>query len=181
MKLTNPEKLTLFMLSEIYDKLGLDDVNTKLLRKAILSENLWALDWEMQGIVGSKSEDTPPDVSEVVNYLDMWSFLEEAYESFGAADKALVKKEAHPFGDPVRFSGFDGNNEGELISIADMLVGHMNRFQRFKGRDLNSHVTLRENYARMYQVFEPMRATLMNGGLSPAQVVKVMQAKRHPE
>lgn len=180
MKLTNPEKLMLFMLSEIYDKLGLNDVNTELLRKAITSENLWALDWEMQGIVGGESEETPPDVREVVNYLDMWSFLEEAYESFGPEAKAQVKKEAHPFGDPVRFSGFDGNNEGELMSIANMLVGEMNRFQRFKGRDLNSHVTLRDNYARMYKVFEPMRASLIGGGLSPDQVVRVMKAKMHP-
>src|ERR1700735_20135 len=105
-KLTNPEKLILLMLSEIYEKLNLDQVDTKLLRSAIYSENTWALDWEMPGVVGSDSEPTPPFVRQVVNYLDMWTFLEEAYARFDSAAREQIEKEAEPFGKHVRFPGF---------------------------------------------------------------------------
>jgi hypothetical protein len=170
------------MLSEMYDKLGLADVDTNLLRSAIHTENTWALDWEMPGVVGSESEPTPPPVRDVVNYLDMWSFLEEAYNSFDASEKERVAQEAQPFGKHVRFPGFDGNNESNAISIARILVNDMGRFSRFKGRDLNSHAPLLSSYARMYNVFEPIRASLTGTRpLGSEQVIAVLQAMRHSE
>jgi uncharacterized protein len=181
MKLSNPEKLILLMLSEIYDKLGLTDVDTNLLSSAIRTENTWALDWEMPGVVGSDGEPTPPLVIDVVNYLDMWSFLEEAHSSFDLPAKERVAAEAEPFGSHVRFPGFDGNNEGEAISIANILVNDMGRFSRFKGRNLNSHAPLMDNYRRMYNVFEPIRVSLSGTRhLTPEQVIVVLQAMRHP-
>lgn len=181
MKLTNPEKLMLLMLGEIYDKLGLTEFDTNLLRSAIYSENTWALDWEMSGVVGSDGEETPEDVKDVVEYLDMWSFLEEAYATFDEEGRSLIAKTAEPLGKHVRFPGFDGNNEGELLSIARILVEDMGRFSRFAGRDLNSHVPLRESYARMLKIFESLRGSL--GGvrmLGPEQVAEVLKARRNP-
>ena len=70
MKLTNAEKLILLMLSDIYEKLGLDGININLLRSAIYTENTWALDWEMPGVVGSDSEPLPTHVREVVAGVD---------------------------------------------------------------------------------------------------------------
>lgn len=181
MKLSNPEKLILLMLSEIYDKLGLTNVDTKLLSSAIHSENTWALDWEMPGVVGSDSEETPPLVIDVVNYLDMWSFLEEAHSSFDSPAKDRVAAQAEPFGSHVRFPGFDGNNETDAMSVAHILVNHMGRFSRFKGRDLNSHAPLLDNYRRMYSIFEPIRTSLSGTRhLSPEQIIAVLQAMRHP-
>ncbi len=182
MKLSNPEKLILLMLSDIYDKLDLLDVDTNLLRSAIHSENTWALDWEMPGVVGSEGEPTPPLVHDVINYLEMWSLLEEAYSSFDEQTKDRVAHEAEPFGRHVRFPGFDGNNEGDVFSIARILVNDMGRFSRFKGRDLNSHAPLLATYARMYEVFSSLRTSLTaNRTLSPEQVISVLQAIRHPE
>jgi uncharacterized protein YfbU (UPF0304 family) len=180
MKLTNPEKLILLMLSDIYDKVGLDEVDTKLLRAAIYSENTWALDWEMPGVVGSTAEPTPPLVKEVVDYLDMWSFMEEAYAGYDTEAKAKIESDAKPFGKHVRFPGFDGNNESELVSIVDILVDDMGRFSRFKGRDLNSHAPMRESYARMYRVFKPIRRTLTGlNGLTVQKMIEILQARRH--
>jgi uncharacterized protein YfbU (UPF0304 family) len=180
MKLTNPEKLILLMLSDIYDKLELDDVDTKLLRSAIHSENTWALDWEMPGVVGSDSEPIPAAVEEVVKYLDMWSFLEEAHSVFNASAKESIEKEAEPFGKHVRFPGFDGNNEPEYLGIARILIDDMDRFSRFKGRDLNSHISLVAAYARMYEVFEAMRTSLGSARtLSPDQVIAILKKMRH--
>lgn len=182
MKLTNAEKLILVMLAEIQENLGIDgDTDTKLLSRAIYSGNEWALDWEMQGIVGDNAEPTPPDVKDVADILDMWSFLEEAIESFGPEDRDKVKKDAEPFGEHVRFTGFDGNNETRLMGIARFLVDDMGRFSRFKGRDMNSHMPSIDGYRRMLGVFSRIRPTLTHGGLTASQVASVLNARRHPD
>ena len=180
MKLTNPEKLILVMLSDIHEKLGIkNSVDTKLLTSAIYSNNTWALSWELQGIVGDSPDPTPPEVSEVVDILDMWSFIEEAYATFNASEKTKIEAEADPFGKHVQFSGFDGNNETEHMSIALFLVEDMGRFSRFKGRDLNSHHPSIEIYRRMFAVFEPIRKTLVGHGLTAGQVIELLNAKRY--
>jgi uncharacterized protein YfbU (UPF0304 family) len=179
MKLTNPEKLILVMLAEIQEKLAMKDgTDHKLVANAIYSENTWALDWEMPGIVGSSAEPTPPEVSFVVDVLDMWTFIEEAYESFNAVEKEKIKEEASPFGAHVHFAGFDGNNEGEAMSIANFLIEDMGRFSQFKGREMNSHCSSVPTYKKMLTAFEPLRSTLDGRAhLSVDQVVSILKAR----
>lgn len=179
MKLTNPEKLILLMLSDIYDKLGLESVDTSLLRSAIYTENTWALDWEMPGVVGSEPDPTPEMVSKVLNYLEMWSFIEEAVSSFSPDETAELERNAAPFGKHVRFPGFDGNNETKELGIARILIEDMGRFTRFKGRDLNSHAPLQDAYDRMRRVFINMRnQSTQRIHLSVDQVAAVLNAMR---
>ncbi|WP_264627871.1 YfbU family protein [Candidatus Symbiopectobacterium sp. NZEC135] len=96
MKLTNSEKLILTMLSEIYEKLGMNDghneIDGNFVKSAIQKNHTWALSWKYQGIAFDE-EDQPHEVDEVVNYLDMWDFLEESAGSLSAADQAeLVER-----------------------------------------------------------------------------------------
>ena len=179
MRLTNSEKLILTMLAEIHEKLEIrDGIDTKLLTSAIYSDNTWALSWEMPGIVADSLDPTPPIVNEVTNILGMWSFLEQAYANFDQPAKDKIKTEADPFGSHVKFNGFDGNDESEYLSIAQFLVKDMGRFSLFQGRDLNSHCTSIDSHSRMFQVFKPIRSTLDHHGLSPEQVIEILQAKR---
>lgn len=165
------------MLSDIYDKLELNNIDTNIIRSSIYSENTWALDWEMPGVVGSDQESTPPLVKEVVNYLEMWSFLEEAYSHFDIETKEIIAKEASPFGKYVRFLGFDGNNEPEALSISKILIEDMGRFGRFKGRDLNSHTPTLDIYKRMLAAFNPIKSSLSGmRNLDAAQVITVLKA-----
>lgn len=180
MKLTNPEKLILVLLAAIHEKLGIENgVDTKLLTSAIYSNNTWALSWELQGIVGDSPDPTPDEVREVMDILDMWSFIEEAYATFGSLEEKKIETEADPFGTHVQFSGFDGNHETEHMSIARFLVEDMGRFPRFKGRDFNSHYPSIETYRRMFAVFEPIRKTLVGHGLTADQVIELLNAKRY--
>ncbi|WP_054076152.1 YfbU family protein [Comamonas testosteroni] len=179
MKLTNPEKLILLMLSDIYDKLELDSIDTRLLRSAIYTENTWALDWEMPGVVGSEPDATPEIVKKVLNYLEMWAFIEEAVSSFTPDESAQLERIAAPFGRYVRFPGFDGNNESEELGIARILIDDMGRFTRFKGRDLNSHAPLQPAYERMYRVFSNMQNRIDHRvHLSVDQVADILNAVR---
>jgi uncharacterized protein len=182
-KLTNPEKLMLMMLAEIHDTVKVKDgIDTKLLKEAIYSHNTWALSWEMPGIItGDPKEKNPPEVDEVVDILEMWDFIEEAHEALGPKDRKRVETEAAPFGAHVKFSGFDGNHEGRLMSVASFLVEDLRKFSRFKGRDMNSHGSPPvDSYRRMLAVWEPLRATLDGNPLTADQVIQLLNAKRYP-
>ena len=179
MKLTNAEKLTLTMLADLHEKLEIEEVDTKLLKNAITSNNTWALSWEMPGIVGDSQEQDPPAVKLVVDVFDMWTFIEEAYEGFDSAQKTELEAEADPFGKHVEFSGFDGNNESEHMSIANFLVNDMGRFTHFAGRDLDSHSPVIDGYRRMLEKFNHIRPNLLSRRLSVAEMAEVLNALRY--
>jgi len=177
MKLTNPEKLMLLMLSEIYEKNGLVEVDAKLIKSSIFSGNTWALTWKMHGLFGTDADVTPPLVTEVADYLGMWVILEEAYEKFDKSNKSRIKNEAGVFGAEVRFPGFDGNEEAELCSIARTFIKDIGIFERLNGRDLNSHAPHRSTYSKMHEQFKLIPSkTYSLSGLSPDQVIQVLRA-----
>ena len=179
--LTDPEKLILIMLSEIQEHLKIKgEVDPAFIKEAIFSGNLWALGWELPSIFQNRviSEEV---VTEVVDYLDMWQRVEESYEVLSAQNKMWLEKEAAPFGKPS-FNGFDGNNEGEYISAARFLVERMDRFPRFKKRDLNSHYPSIATHRRMYAVFDPLlRSEILNNDMTPQQLATVLKARTHPD
>jgi len=176
MELTKPERLILYMLSQISEKLGIEDgVDPAFLREVIGGGHDWALDWELPGVFPQEI-DSPEDVSFVTDVLDMWSFIEWSYDEMDASAKVLV---VGTNGEPYapKFPGFDGNNEPELISIARLFMNHMGRFESFKTHDLNSHHPTRTRYSNMLATFLPLRPSLANGPLSPAQLSSILQAK----
>jgi hypothetical protein len=52
----------------------------------------------------------------------MWYFIESAYSKLSKKEKDRVEKEAYPFGKPVTFPGFDGNNESDYLGVARYLT-----------------------------------------------------------
>ena len=120
-------------------------------------------------------------LSETLDILDMWWFIESACARLSDEDKARLRKEYPPFDADVRFHGFDGNNEHEHLGIAHFLVNRMGRFDIFKGRDLNSHFPSIEGYRRMLSVFKPIRQNLGDSRLSTGQVTMLLKARAHPE
>lgn len=125
--------------------------------------------------------DDPRDVRFVVDVLDMWSFFEEGHQALSAKDKARVEKEADPFGKQVRFAGFDGNGESTLLGIARFLTDKMDRFTRFKGRDLNSHAPTVATYRRMLRIFAPMRASLAGRKINADEIIAILKAHFGPD
>ena len=177
-KLSDGEKMIAVMLRDIYKQLKLTngEIDPDFISDVIFGGHDWALKWEMQGLFHDHHDD-PRALRLVVDVLDMWSFIEEAYEKLPKKDRGRIEKEA---GTHVRFVGFDGNNEGEHMSIARFLVEKMERFSRFKGRDLNAHMRTLEAYRRMVSAFEPIRRTLVGHGLSASQVISILQAWTRP-
>lgn len=175
--LSDGDKLNFMMLREITRHLKITglEVDADFVAETIYGGHYWAPTWEMSGLF-HKHTDRPADVTLVVNTLDMWDFIEGCIERLTPEEIEQVKK-AH-FGYLPQFIGFDGNEEGELMSIARFMVEKMGRFSRFKKRDFNSHTLTAARYRRMTRAFEPIRATLGFGrGLSVEQIIKVLKAE----
>jgi hypothetical protein len=165
------------MMRDMFKALKVKDPESDpdFLAEVIFGGHYWAPKWKMTGVFHDHV-DNPNDLKHVVDVLDMWSFIEEAYEDFSPAEKAAIAEQVGPLGKHVRFTGFDGNNESSQMGIAMFLVEEMGRFSRFKGRDLNSHHPTYNRYSRMVELFEPMRTKLVGHGLSADQVATLLKA-----
>ncbi|KND57227.1 hypothetical protein BVER_00587 [Candidatus Burkholderia verschuerenii] len=175
-RFSDGEKMLMLMMGDIFKALKIKDPesNPQFLADVIYGGHYWAPKWDMQGVFHDHV-DNPDDVRHVVDVLDMWSFIEEAYAGFTAVEKKKIAEQVGPLGESVQFAGFDGNNESNQMSIARFLVEKMARFSRFKNRDLNSHYPTYHGYKRMFERFEPMRTKLVGHGLSVEQVITLLQ------
>lgn len=174
-KFSDGEKLLTMMMRDVYKHFKIQgEIDSEFVSDVIHGGHYWAPKWDMSGLYHDY-EDSPADVSFVGDVLDMWSFIEEAYEKLSVEDKEYIKKEVGPLGEHVQFIGFDGNNETSNMGIARFLIEKMNRFTRFKGRGLNSHSPTKGRYKQMLVEFLPMRAGLVGRGLSANQIVQIMK------
>lgn len=175
-QISDGEKLILFMLCDMYSKTVKNgEMEPEFIKSAIFGGHYWGLNWKLTGLLHDHRASNRA-LGEVVDILDMWSFIEEAYEKFDQSQRERIKKEAEPFGEYVEFRGFDGNNEAEHLSITRFMIEDMGRFTRFSKRDLNSHHPILGRHLRMFNVFEPMRKDLVGHGLSPEQVITILRA-----
>jgi uncharacterized protein YfbU (UPF0304 family) len=180
-KLSDGEKLILLMLGEIYKHLKIKgEIDPNFIAETIYGGHYWGLSWKYSGMFHGL-EDNDRTVSEVVDVLAMWSFIESSYGMLSQKDKDRVEKEAEPFGKHVCFQGFDGNNETEHLGIARFLIEQLDRFSTFEGRDLNSHYPSIQPYRRMLHVFEPMRRTLIGRELGASEIISILNEKKHPD
>lgn len=178
--LSDGEKLVTIMLCELFKQLKLkSDIDPSFLEEAIYGGHYWALGWKYEGLF-HRHRDSEAVVSEVVDVLDMWSFLEQGFRELSKKDKERVAKEAEPFGKHVSFTGFDGNGESEYIGVTRVLINQLDRFTEFKGRELNSHMPTLDVHRRMLSVFEPIRVDLIGRGLNAGEIIQILRAKLHP-
>ncbi len=176
--LSDGEKLLFMVLRDMAKQLNLNkgETDLDLMASVIYGGHYWAPRWTMSGLFHDH-EDKDSDVKFVVDVLDMWSFIESGYAKLTKKERDQIFEEVGPLGRDVKFSGFDGNNEAELMSIAQFLVRDMGRFSGFKSRELNSHIQLAGAYRRMLGVFEPMRSSLAGSSLSAADITKLLLAR----
>ena len=174
-RLTEGEKLTTWLLTEVlkHQKGYTDHKTVDLLQEAIHGGHYWAVKWILPGILHNHA-DSPIALREAVGIMDMWSFIEEAFEKLSADELAILENElGHSF--TKSFIGFCGNTESEHMGIAQFLVEKMDRFSRFKGREFNSHMPILDRYKRMAAIFETIRPKLIGRGLSVADLIDLLR------
>lgn len=173
--MTPAEILNVSLLCDIHQNMGNEgELDSAFIKEALYGGHYWALNWKYTGLFHG-DEDTPEAVHEVVAILDMWSFIESGYDNLSKKDKEKVKQEAKPFGENVKFRGFDGNNETEHMSIAMFLIDEMGRFSEFKGRGMNSHAYSLGTYMRMLEIFASMKKGMIGQGLSASQIIAILK------
>ncbi len=180
-KFSDGEKILMMMLRDIYKHLKIDgDIDPDFVGEVLWGGHYWAPKWILTGLFHGHQDD-PRDLHLVMEVLDMWELVEFAYENCSKKEKDRIAKEADPFGKSVKFPGFDGNNEASHLGIARFFVEKMDRWNRFEGRAFNSHHPTLEMYRRMLETFGPMRKGLGNKGLSPDQLIQILNAMKYRE
>jgi uncharacterized protein YfbU (UPF0304 family) len=168
---THAERLIIWLLTELLkNQKGHAEAN--LIQDALLEGHFWYFD--DMGCMHDDIDD-PSSLSLVINTLEMWWFIENAYRKFSAADKKRVEDEIGYGGKDPKFLGFDGNHETAYMSIAQFLL-KTGRFTDFKGRDFNSHMPTVGRYSRMCTRFAAMRPHLTGGrGLNVDEVIELLK------
>ena len=180
MKLSDGEKLILLMLTELYEKLDVNgEIEPEFIRSAIFSDKTWSIPWKYVGIP-FEDQNTPPVVKEVLDILDMWSFIEYSYSRLNVEEKSILVKMSDVFGKNPKFKGFDGNHETEYMSTAMFLVNDLDRFSEFKGRDFNSHMSVVDAYSRMLEKYSPIVDRSYHEPLTPEQLAEILNEQIHP-
>ncbi|MEX2953595.1 YfbU family protein [Serratia fonticola] len=181
MSYTQAEKLQILMLTEIFRKLNIENsFNPDIIDIAVTTDNTWILGWECDAL--QTDEGTPPDVIWVADVLTMYNDLLFSYKKLNPDEiKKLEDELEHFHGEQTfTFPGFDGNNEGRFMTIADLFK----RANRFTNMDItkNSHMPTEEIYSRMLEVFNEERKSFIHGkGLPIQSLINIIKARIHPE
>lgn len=180
MEFSNEQKLIITLLTDIHAKLEIDDsVDPEFVQRMVSSDEGWALQWKYPGLFSDG--ETPPHVSFVCETLDLWECLEASYEELTDEQREELEQLAGVFGKNVRFPGFDGNNEHAYLGAARILINDLDRWERFKGRDLNSHASLAEAYRRMLDCYEELPDDAKYDRLlSVEELAEVLNERVHP-
>jgi uncharacterized protein YfbU (UPF0304 family) len=180
MQIKDSEKLILLMLCDLYDNNDVQgDIDHNFIRDAIFDKQTWAIPWKFSGIP-FENQETPSEVKYVLDILQMWSLIEYSYAALTDEEKNRLEVDAAPFGRNPVFRGFDGNNETELLVAAEFIINKLQRFEQFKGRDLNSHAPSIGTYARMLSAFNTAFENNMGNLLSAEQLATILKERIHP-
>lgn len=182
MEFSNEQKLIITLLTDIHAALKIKDsgLDPVFVQRMVASDNGWALAWQYPGIYEHAPE-TPEKVKFVADVLDMWEAIEHHYQNLDAAERQQLVGLAPVFGNSPAFRGFDGNNEAEERSIVDILVEDLGRWEIFKGRDTNSHVSLSDAYIRMREAFEEIIGTGFEFDPCVEEFAALLNEQTHPD
>ncbi|MFS3726593.1 YfbU family protein [Proteus mirabilis] len=182
MKLSDGEKLIILMLNDLHRSNNVkSDFDPDFLDEAIRDNHLWSITWKYPGIeFNSQNDNTPPLVKEVLDYLEMWSFIEASYKRLSPEEIERLKQLAPVFGNKPLFEGFDGNNESEYLATATFIINKLDRFTEFSGRYLNSHSPSIDGYKRMLVVYKQEMENNNYSLLKADSLAKVLNERTHP-
>lgn len=148
MNLSDGEKLIAVMLADLMQAQKVSgEVNPEFIKEAIFGGDLWALEWEYEGIF-ENDEPAEAVIKETVDILTMCSFVEYSIKELKPEQLAEIDDSER-----IVFVGFDGNHD-DHFGVARMFVSKMNRWNEFSGHALNSHGSVLPKYRKMKAVYD---------------------------
>jgi uncharacterized protein len=185
MQFSTGEKLLLLWLSmngEHEHEFGRQNVmDYAFVADAIASGHTWAIERKYPWIFSTK--EVAVDVrNEVLNFLDMWLAIEEACRD-DLGDEAVDIGLDRPLAlNSVEFDGFFLPEESEHLYTASFIIRNFAEYDAFKGRNLNAKSARLDGNRRMWRVFEPLRAGLVEGvKLDAEQLRQILKEIVHPD
>jgi len=177
MRFTDEQRLIVMMLADIQKSLNVrGDFNPEFISKVAAWKDEFAIAWAHNEIFDDS--DIPTEFQFVIDVLDMWSFIENSVADLSPEEREELEGKAGVWGKNPKFSGFDGNNETDLMGYVTLLVEDLNRFTEFSGRGFNSHVPLATRYAAMLEKFKSIRSVILDrGGVTVDELAEVLLAR----
>ena len=149
------QKLELSMLSQILVNTAPESQKSfaQARERHIYNGDFWAIGLDEPELLNTHTTDVEV-VNEVISILAMWSNLEGDIAELTEDERKLLLSKCQEKGVRTQFIGFDGNEESSHFCVAQTLIRDMNRFQRFKTRDTNSHINVLNRYRVLLTQYE---------------------------
>lgn len=178
-RLSAGEKLVVWMLCDLFKSLKVkSEIDPEFVQDAIIGGHLWALERNHSGLLGAQDVDRRV-VTDVVNYLDMWRFIESSSAKFTKKERQSIANDSGWSHTDFRFIGFDHQDEeSQYLSVARFFVEHLDTFSFLDGRDLDAHFPTLTTHRQMYAVFDPMRQKLIGRELNAEELTSILKARR---
>lgn len=166
MELTDAERLILSNQYRILAKLEGDDEHYSLMADTFHEGYKWLYDQYLDNLGPNLDDDK---ATFVVDILDLYSSMRSSYRDL--EDKSGIDA------DDLKFPGFDGNNEGDLMGFADMLVKHRRFVETLRKHGNNSHMPTVDIYRRMLACWNDMGQPTYP--YSKEQILQLLDARRY--
>lgn len=177
--ISGAERLIIGLLAEVHRATvpaEARELEPDFIMSAINGGHNWALEWKYSGLLHHLVDDRRT-MSEVVQILDMWTYVESSFNRLSESAKTRIEEETGTTRERFKFAGFSGNDETEHLSVATFLIEQLGRFSNFKEREIDFHFPIIDRYRRMLRVFEPLRARYMGEPLASPDLVAVLGAR----
>lgn len=146
-RFSDGERTLIKLMGDLFAHVGSSTAQTDLMLNGLKTGNEWIVDLELGALLNKVPATSITDARFVLATLEMWDLFEHTLEGFDGEQMAAVLaetegeialRETGKTAPPreFKFSGFDSENETDFIKIADFIINTMQKFPRFKGRDL---------------------------------------------
>jgi uncharacterized protein len=164
---TQTERLILINQLEILQKLKPDDADWYADKIKILTNGYTIFYGEIDKCI--YEEMSEEDCKEVINILEMFTFLTRTYEKLNQPN--VVNK---------LFAGFDGNYETDQMGFAHFLIEEQNKFKELKKKNgaYDSHAPMLPKYRAMLEVWKTIPETeRISGNISEVDLLRITEAE----
>ncbi|WP_146043245.1 MULTISPECIES: hypothetical protein [unclassified Pseudomonas] len=146
-RFSDGERTLIKLMGDLFAHVGSSTSQTDLILNGLKTGNEWIVDLELGAFLNKEPTTSITDARFVLATLEMWDLFEHTLEGFDEEQMAVVLAETEgeialrqtgKTAPPreFKFSGFDAESETDFIKIADFIINTMQKFPRFKGRDL---------------------------------------------
>ncbi|MET3134478.1 uncharacterized protein YfbU (UPF0304 family) [Oxalobacteraceae bacterium GrIS 1.11] len=163
--LTDKERLMLANQYEILAKLG-NDEHSALIAETLRDGHKWLYHQLLQDILPNLPDEKADFVLEI---LGIYRDMKKSYDLL--FDKGGIEEQ------DVRFPGFDGNNETDLLFFTKRLIKHHKFVETLGEHGIDSHGRKVEIYDRMIRCWHSLGAPTYP--YSKENIQKILAARRH--